>query len=117
MRRSTSANAPKNGDAEELQAATLVLGSAAVTSPQVRASRSNSTQTRTREKHHMSGGTHKCSASNAINENDHEDPMSALVAMAVLAGIAAPASAAGSPCAPGYAQAYDHCIMDGGGGS
>jgi len=42
----------------------------------------------------MSGGTHKCSASNAINENDHEDPMSALVAMAVLAGIAAPARAA-----------------------
>jgi hypothetical protein len=43
--------------------------------------------------------------------------ISALIAIAVLAGIAAPASAAGSPCAPGYAQAYDHCIMDGGGGS
>jgi hypothetical protein len=43
--------------------------------------------------------------------------MSALVAIAVLAGIAAPASAAGSPCAPGYAQAYDYCVLDGGGGS
>ena len=42
--------------------------------------------------------------------------ISALVAIAVLAGIAAPASAVGSPCAPGYAQAYDHCVMDGGGG-
>jgi hypothetical protein len=43
--------------------------------------------------------------------------MSALLAIAVLAGIAAPAGAAGSPCAPGYAQAYDHCVLDGGGGS
>ena len=42
--------------------------------------------------------------------------MSALVAIAVLAGIAAPAGAVGSPCAPGYAQAYDHCVLDGGGG-
>jgi hypothetical protein len=42
--------------------------------------------------------------------------MSALVGMAVLAGIAAPASAAWSPCAPGYGQAYDRCVLDGGGG-
>ncbi len=39
--------------------------------------------------------------------------MSALVAMAVLAGIAAPASAG---CAPGYAEAYDRCVQSGGGG-
>ena len=42
--------------------------------------------------------------------------MSALVAMAVLTGIAAPASAAWSPCAPSYAEAYDRCVLDGGGG-
>jgi hypothetical protein len=39
--------------------------------------------------------------------------MSALLAMAVLAGIAAPASAF---CAPGYAEAYDTCVQTGGGG-
>jgi hypothetical protein len=33
--------------------------------------------------------------------------MSALVAMTVLAGV----------CAPGYSQAYDRCVQDGGGGS
>jgi hypothetical protein len=37
--------------------------------------------------------------------------MSALVAMAVLAGIAAPASAAAvDGCPPGYDQAYDTCV-------
>jgi hypothetical protein len=36
--------------------------------------------------------------------------MSALVAMAVLAGIAAPASAADSHCAPGYSNAWGACF-------
>jgi hypothetical protein len=37
--------------------------------------------------------------------------MFALVAMAVLAGIAAPASAAAlDGCPPGYGQAYDTCV-------
>ena len=42
--------------------------------------------------------------------------MAALVTMAVLAGIAGPASAAWSHCSPGYAEAYDTCVLNGGGG-
>jgi hypothetical protein len=36
--------------------------------------------------------------------------MSALVAMALLAGIAAPASASDSDCAPGYSNVWGSCL-------
>ncbi|HEY8449990.1 MAG TPA: hypothetical protein VIL95_05850 [Bacillota bacterium] len=44
--------------------------------------------------------------------------MSALVAAAVLAGIAAPAGAVDLDrnCFPGFAQAYDMCVQSGEGG-